>query len=469
MNSTHPQALLAFVRRLNRLLLLRMAVQMMTLWFFVWGVFILALKIAGIQQAEWFVPGLLGFLPIAFVAALRERRRQPAFDKLRANYDRLNACGGVIMAQETADMDAWFAHLPAATVPQFHWRSGRPLLLLGVSAVFAATALVLPERLTHLLGHRPLEIGQIVDQLRAEVQTLEQEKIVPDQKADEVLKQLSQLQKDSSGYDPNKTWEALDHIKQANSDTAKQAAEEAEKKTESLTEAETLAKAMEQAADSGMDPATAAQAAQDLQSLLDSAKLEEGVLNGKIPPELLQNLTSLSGLSKEQMENLVKALELNKSALNATMNNLANLKMIDPAALAKCQNAGQMPNFAALADYLSHCQGGNCHSDVLFSWLHKRGRGGPGGGGPEAPMDWDNNTSEDNLKFQAHALPPSAHLSDAQMVGLSKAAPQLSASDVSPEHGALDNAAAGGGSGHTQVILPEHRQAVQNFFKREGQ
>jgi hypothetical protein len=466
MNSSHPQALLAFAHRLKRLLLLRVTVQMMTLWFFVWGIVILAMKIAGVQHSDWFVPGLFGFLPIALVAALRERRRQPAFEKIRANYDRLNACGGVIMAQETADMDAWFAHLPAATVPKFHWHSGRPLLLLGVSTVFAATALVLPERLTHLLGHHPLEIGQIVDQLRTEVQTLEQEKIVPDQKADELLKQLSQLQKDSSGYDPNKTWEALDHIKQANSDLAKQAAEEAEKKTESLTEAETLAKAMEQAADSGMDAATAEQAAQDLKSLLDSAKLEDGVLNGKIPPELLQNL---SGLSKEQMENLVKALELNKGAMNATLNELANLKMIDPAALAKCQNAGHMPNFAALADYLSHCQGGKCDSDVLFSWLHKRGRGGPGRGGPEAPMDWDNNTSEDNQKFQAHALPPSSHLSDAQMVGISKAAPQLSANDVSPEHGALDNAAAGGGSGRTQVILPEHRQAVQNFFKRDGQ
>ena len=104
---------------------------------------------------------------------------------------------------------------------------------------------------------------------------------------------------------------------------------------------------------------------------------------------------------------------------------------------------------------------------MLFSWLRKRCRGGPGGGGPEAPMDWDNNTSEDNLKFQAHALPPSPHLSDAQMVGISKTAPELAANDVSAQHGALDNTAASGGSAHTQVILPEHRQAVQNFFKRD--
>ncbi len=278
-------------------------------------------------------------------------------------------------------------------------------------------------------------------------------------------KQLSQLQKDSSGYDPNKTWEALDHIKQSNADAAKQAAEEAVQKTESLTEAETLAKAMEQAAENGMEAPTASQAAQDLASLLNAAKLEEGVLNGKIPPELLQNL---SGLNKEQMAQLVKALELNKNALTLTLSNLANLKLIDPAALAKCQGAGHTPDFAGLAAYLSQCQGGKCDSELLFSWLRKRCRGGPGGGGPEAPMDWDNNTSEDNLKFQAHALPPSPRLSDAQMVGVSKAAPELTGNDVSAQHGALDKAAASGGSAHAQVILPEHRQAVREFFKREG-
>ena len=134
-----------------------------------------------------------------------------------------------MMAQETADMRAWFAYLPAGDrcqIPAAH--STRTMTLLCVAALFAGTALLLPERLTRLLGHHPLEIGQIVDQLKAEVQTLQAEKILPDQKASELLKQLAQLQKDSSGYDPNKTWEALDHIKQANSDTAKQAAEEAE-------------------------------------------------------------------------------------------------------------------------------------------------------------------------------------------------------------------------------------------------
>jgi len=463
--STHPQALQAFAHRLNRLLCLRVAVQVMTVWFFLWGVVVLALKFLRVPDTEWALLGLFGFAPLVLLAGFREYRRRPPFENLRANYDRLNSCGGLVMAQEANDMTAWLAQLPPAMIPKFRWRSGRPLLVLLVAAAFAAGAMLLPARLTHLLGRRPLEIGQIVDQLQAEVSVLAQEKIVPEQKANDLDKQLNQLQQDSSGYDPSKTWEALDHIKQSNADAAKQAAEEAERKTDSLTQAETMAKAMEQAAAQGMDPATAAEAAKDLASLLNSAKLEEGVLAGNIPPELLQNL---SGLDKEQMEKLLKALELNKSALGNTVSNLANLKMIDPAALAKCQNAGHAPDFAGLAEYLCQCHG-KCDKDLMFSWLRKshRGRGGPGGGGPEAPMDWDNNTSEENVKFQAHSLPPSAHLSDAQLVGVSKAAPELSANDVTAQHGALDSAAAGGGSAHAQVVLPEHRQTVRNFFKRD--
>jgi hypothetical protein len=295
------------------------------------------------------------------------------------------------------------------------------------------------------------------------VQTLAQEKIIDDKKSDDLQKQLAQLQKDASGYNPDKTWEALDHIKQSNSDLAKQAAEEAVQKTESLTEAETLAEAMQQAADEGMNAATASQAAQDLESLLNAAKLEEGVLNGKIPPELL---AGLNGLNKEQMEKLVKALEQNKNSLGQTLGDLAKLKMIDPALLAKLGEAGKKGNSDELAAYLAQCQGGNCDSELLFSWLRHKGGGR---GGPGAEMTWDNDTSEKDLKFQEHALPPSSQLDAAQLVGVSKAAPELSGNDVAAAHGALDNAAASGGSAHSQAILPEQKQAVQNFFKRDNQ
>jgi hypothetical protein len=418
------------------------------------------LRISGAQNTFWLALGLFGVVPLALLAAWRANGKRAAFTTIRANYDRLNACGGIIMSEEAADMGAWLSQLPEAAVPKFRWHSGRALLLLCVSALFAATTLLLPERLTRFSSHRPLEIGQIVEQLQAEVKTLEQEKVVDDKKADDLQKQLSQLQKDSSSYDPNKTWEALDHIKQSNSDAAKEAAEEAAAKTESLAQAETIARAMEQAADSGMNEVTAAQAAQDLASLLAAAKLEDGVLSGKISPELL---SGLNGLNKEQMEKLLRALALNKGLLSTTVSNLANLKMIDPAMLAKCLNAGHCRNPCALADYLSTCTNG-CKAGECFLLC----KGGPGGGGPAAPMTWDNDTSEKDTKFQEHALPPASRLSDAQLVGVSKATPELSSSDVSAQRGALDNATAGGGSAHSQVVLPEQRQAIRNFFKRDN-
>ena len=459
MKTSHPKAIQSLARDLQRVLATRLGVQMVTVWFFVWGVVVLALRIFGTQNSFWLALGLLGVVPLALLAVWRANKQRPAFTKIRANYDRLNACGGIIMSEEAADMGAWQAQLPETAVPKFRWQSGRPLLLLGVSALFAVATLLLPERLTRFSNHAPLEIGQIVGQLQTEVKVLAQEKIIDDKKADDLQKQLSQLQKDSSSYDPSKTWEALDHIKQSNSDAARQAAEEALTKMESLSQAETMTLATQQAADSGMDGTTASQAAQDLASMLNAAKLEDGILNEKIPPELL---AGLNGLNKEQLEKLLQALKLNKDSLNKTVGNLANLKLIDAATLAKCLSAGQCTNAAALAAYLGSCTNG-CDSAVCYLL----GKGGPGGGGPAAPMTWDNNTSEQNQKFQEHTLPPATQLSDAQLVGVSRAAPQLSGSDVSAQHGALDNAVAGGGSAHSQVVLPEQRQAVRNFFKRE--
>ncbi|HEV2319095.1 MAG TPA: hypothetical protein VGV18_05055 [Verrucomicrobiae bacterium] len=460
MNSTHASALQSFARNLQWLLALRLAVQLATVWFFAWGVVILALRIFGVQNIYWLTMGLPAVAPLAVLASWRARRQGAPFAKIRASYDRINTCGGIVMSAETHDVDAWMSQLPGVAAPRLRWHSGRPLLLLSSSALFVMITLLLPNRLTQFPGRRPLEIGQIVQQLQAEVKALAQEKIINPQKTAELQKQLSQLQDDSLGYDPGKTWEALDHIKQSDSDEARQAAQEALDKTTSLAEAETLAIAMEHAADSGMNPTTASQAAQDLASVLSAAKLDNGLLNVQIPPALL---AGLSGLNKEQMEKLLQALESNKDLLSMDISNLANLKMIDADTLAKLQAAGICENPDALADYLSTCTNG-CDAALC---MHP-GKGGPGGGGPEAPITWSAGASEKDLKFQEHALPPSAHLSQAQLLGLSRAAPELSGNEISAQHGALNNTTAAGGAANARVILPEQRQAVQTYFKRDN-
>jgi hypothetical protein len=366
------------------------------------------------------------------------------------------------MAEEVSDMAQWQSQLPSPAVPAVRWRNGRSVGLLSMSAVFAVGILLLPDRLTILHASQPLEIGKLVGELKAEVQTLKDEKILEERKADETQKQLANLEEKSSGLDPSKTWEALDHIKESDADLAKQAAEEALNKMATLSAAQTLASAMQQAADDGMRDDIATHAAEDLASLLKSAKLEEGLLKSDIPKELLDQL---NGMNKEELSKLLSAIQFNKNNLNKTMANLKNLRLIDAKSLSQCQGAGTCTNCNALAAYLCTCT--NASSCNLASLCY--GRGGPGGGGGTGPMTWQDKSSEDNVKFKENALPPSSHLSDAQFVGVSKSAPELSANDLAAEHGALAAAQASGGSANSQVILPQHRQAIQRYFKRDAQ
>src|SRR6185437_15006830 len=298
--ASHAGALRSFAQKLALLLMVRSAVAWMTVWFFVWGVVVLAVRVSGLLKGHGLALGLLGCIPLALIAAWREWRRREAVTKIRAAYDNLNQCGGVIMAQEAADMAEWQSALPVPAAPILRWRSGRALGLLGISGVFAATILLLPDRLTTLGTPHTLEIGKLVGELKTEVETLKDEKILEDKKADETQKQLSQLEKNSSGLDPSKTWEALDHIKESDSDLAKQAAEEAVNKMTSLAAAQALASAMNQAADDGMSQDTATHAAQDLANMLTAAKLEDGLLKGDVPKELLAQLNGLKldGLNK---------------------------------------------------------------------------------------------------------------------------------------------------------------------------
>lgn len=460
---THSHALQLFARKLAVLLIARRTIAWSTVWFFTWGVVVLACRIFGVLTLTQLLFGLLGVVPIALAAALVEYRRRPGRVQVRAAYDGCNHCGGIVMAETeaAAEMGAWHNVLPQAAVPELRWRSGRAFGLLSASAVFVTVALCLPERLAALTGTQPLQIGKLVGELEAEVQLLKEENIIEPKKAEQVQDQLDRIRKEASAVDPARTWEALDHLKEANSDLARQAAEEALTKTARLTEAETLAQAMKMAADSGMGEDTATRAAKDLAAMVAAAKIDEGLLNGKIPAELL---AQLDGMNSEDLEKLLNSLQFNKNNFGRTLTNLANLKMIDLKNLAECKNAGQCLNPGALAGFL--CNSTNA-CDSFAALAASYCRGGVDRGRGDAPMTWKEASSDEGAKFKEEALPPSARLSDSQFVGVSRTAPELSGEDVAIEHGALASAQSSGGSAHSQVILPRHKQTVQRFFKRE--
>src|SRR6185437_7279272 len=143
--SSHTGALRSFAKKLTLLLMVRGIVAWTTVWFFVWGVIVLAVRFSGLLKGKWLALGLLGCIPLALIAVVREWRRREEFSKIRAAYDDLNQCGGVLMAEEVSDMSQWQAQIPAAAVPVLRWRNGRAFGLLGMSAVFASAILLLPD------------------------------------------------------------------------------------------------------------------------------------------------------------------------------------------------------------------------------------------------------------------------------------------------------------------------------------
>jgi hypothetical protein len=450
-------------QRLAFLLMFRTALRCATIWLLAVGVAVLVARVTGLVASHWLIGGLVGLVPVVAVAAWVEWQRRPQLAAVRAAMDRHNHAGGLLMAAAQADVSAW-QHGSKPVQPAVRWNSGRPMSLFCAAALFLCASMLMPERFIVGAAQRPLDVGKLVSELTEQVTALEEEKILPEDKALELKKELARLGKESTAKDPAKTWESLDHLKQSNADLAKQAAEEALQKTEVLKQAETLAAAL------GLLPDSASslleRAMQDMASLLQQAKLEQGLLAAKLPEELLKAAKD-GKLTPEQMKELMKALQGNKDQLGECLNKLANLKLIDPKLLEACKKAGQCPNPAGLAAFLAE-NGANLDSVLLA--VQSYGQGGVDRGRGDAPLTWTDPSDESGMKFKDTALPmgPLSGLKDAQLVGISRSAPEVSGEKENASAGALAGAEAGGGAANVQQLLPRHKGAVQRFFKREN-
>ena len=451
-------------KRIWSILTVRQSVAWSAAWFFVLGVVVLAVRMLTWWPTHYLVAASAAILPIAIFIAVRQWRQRPRLDALRSVVDKHNEAGGLVVAEGEADMTAWEKDLPELEMPEFRWRSSRPLMVFASSAVFLAVAFLLPQKHLGIGAKKNLEIGQLVGEISEEIEVLEEENILEEDKANDLEDQLDRLEKDASAQDPAKTWEALDHLKGSNEQLAKQAAEEAIKKLDSLKHSETLAGAL------GMMPepneAVSTKGMQDLAAMLDQMKLEEGLLGLELPEELLKG-AKLGNLTPEQLKELLKAIQDNKSKIENSMGKLANLKLIDASKLGQCNKARQCPNPAALAAFLAkECNGTNNCSGLAIAFC----RGGVNRGRGDAPMTWQDASSFDGTKNKDQALPMGsmAGMKDAQFVGISRSAPEVTGGDEQASSGALRTANAGGGSAEVQRVLPRHKGAVNRFFKREN-
>jgi hypothetical protein len=465
----HEQAMGRLRRRLALALLLKHALAFFTVWAFLWGTAVLVLRLTAGTSPLVLLWGLAAVPVLGGLAVVPARRRQPSPTAVRALLDRASGCGGLLLAAAEHDLGRWERMLPPPAGLRVRWHGARACTLFAAAMVFLATALLFPERLATLGASRGLEIGNEVARLLGQIDLLKQAAVLEPERADSLKENLAKLKKNASGESPAKTLEALDHVQNTVSKAAKEAGEAAVGKTENLAKAEALAEALAKAG-ADVDPKVKAEALAELAALAQKAAADSKLVEKHLDAKALKDLKA-GKLSPGQMKKLAQALRGGRQDLTRLLEKLSAARLIDPELRKACDKAG-LCDAEGLAKLLKEGAGKMAVGEMLAKCKGKvegerPGRGGVTEGPGAAALTWGDKSSEEGVKFKEEALPPAAvkALKESRLAGLGKEAPSTEKTDPSVP-GALGQAAAGGGSANTAVILPRHRATIQRYFER---
>lgn len=466
-SADHKHAVHQFLRRLTWLLTLKQFLLLATAWCFIWGTAAITLR-ATLEitptQLLWGATGV----PLAIAAGAWIAQRQlPTQPAIRALLDQQNRFGGLLMTAEEQPLGRWEPEGPIRQ-PRLRWRGAKTWNRFAFSIAFVGASLLVPVRFGAMNAGRPLDVSKQAETLAAQIRTLKEEQILTAAKAEELSNKLEQLSAEAVGEDPGKTWEALDHLNDSIEKTSQDAAANAAAKQEHLERAEALAEGLMAGADR-MDAGLMAEAMRALSSMTQAAMKENQVLTRNLAPatqEAIQN----GSFKPQQLNDLSKALSQTRQQLTQQLSKLNQAGLnkrgaINPDSL-KARAQAQKPDNSGLSQFLKEHAQKMSVEEAVGQWC-EGGRGGVSRGRGDAGMTWTEGTSEKNAKFKEKALPPSsvAGLQDSQLLGLSETAPEVQKGNVAA-HGALNSAAAGGGSAYTQTILPRHKGAVKRYFER---
>jgi hypothetical protein len=372
-------------------------------------------------------------------------------------------------------------------MPRLKWRGQRPLGFLVVAIAYVALAFLLPAR-GLALYETPLDITRPAERLSEQVRVLKEEKIIDTKRAEDLNQKIEDLRSQSTGKDPAKTLEAMDHLNDVVRQAAKQDAESKARQANQLGKVQAAAEALQKAAPK-LTPKEMAELMKELNALAQKAAKESEAFQQELSPDLAAALNE-NKLTPEQLKELADAAKNGRDTIAKSARKLADAKLIDPDQLKACE--GGKRDSDALAKYLADKKGKDgkgkdgkgkdgmgedgqdgkdgkpMYGKSLEEGLGEMpGKGGVTEGPGAAAIDFGDRSTSDS-KFKEEALPPSevASLKQSQLSGVGKAPPKIDPATGTPQAGGLTNAAVGGGSANTAPVLPQHRGAIDRYFDR---
>jgi hypothetical protein len=463
----HERVIASTRAKIGAVLGIRAFVAALSIWLLAWGSVVLVLRAVLLVPRGLLAWGAVGILGAGIFAVVIAQRRRPATEMVRALLDAQWGCGGLLMAAGDRDVGPWSIDASATATPHVTWHGARQCGILLCCAGVLSIAFLVPARYLEPANSQRLMVAAEMEKLAAKVELLKEERILPPQKADAIEQALERLERDAAGNDPSKTWEAMDHLEQALSKAAAEAAEEKARAAEKTARAEELAAALDES-HSLMAAAELTKAMKMLAEDVQLAAKEDASLGDRLSEEMKQQCKN-GALSPAQLAELAQALGACKAGDLAMLGKLCEARLIDSSLLARMRAQCEIDP-EGLAKLLAECQGnGFCLADALAQ-CNKPGRGGITRGRGDAALTWSDGTSAENVLFKEKVLPPGAvaSLKDSRLQGISIADPTADQASEPSAGGALDSSNARRGSARTQVILPEHRKTVQRYFAREA-
>jgi hypothetical protein len=311
---------------------------------------------------------------------------------------------------------------------------------------------------------RTLAVDELIDELQAQIELVEEEEIIDEERADVLKENLKNIAGEADGDDPVKTWEALDHLADSLEDISAEAAEELMNMMEDSTTMEALANSLSQALEQNGASEELSKAMQELAAMMEAKNLLNQ-MEGTIPPELAEALQNAE-LSATQLQELAKCLSQCSNCSLCKMGKLCKASLIDADMLMKCKSMACDSEEALLAFMESDCENASCLA--MMCACNIPGNGGITRGRGDAPLTWTDGTDESGAGFKEEVIQPSAigGIDKSRLTGISKEAPQQNEQTVAAAGGALTGAKAGGGGAHKQRVLPQHKQTVMKYFHR---
>jgi hypothetical protein len=466
MNGDSSLSLSGLRRKIAAVLALSLGIRVLTVWALVLGTSTLIARAAlGVTGGRLLVVAGLILAPAFLVVAILAVRRVPPTDRLLAFLDARQHLGGLLVASGEVELGDWQSQVVSSARVSVRWQARSWSVVLACSWLYLAVALVVPVS-SPWTGDRSrgLDVDQEVEQLTTAVEVLEEVRFVEPEQADLMLATLAEIAAEAVAEEPAKTFETLDRTGHEVEQTAAAGVEELLAQEQRLTEAEAAAEALRQQS-SKLTEQQRRELGEELARL--GATLDLGA-ERELSQVLKQGLETAT-LSPEMLAELEKALERARQDLTTRMVKLEQVRLVDVKAVKQCRRCGKSSSEQLLA-YLAESREEADTAALIAAACRAPGRGGVNRGRGDADMTWRDGAEPAGATFEERELPPAslAALREAQLTGISAAAPDQNEPSNTASATALTGGGESGGSAVQRQLLPRHRKAVEKYFERDS-